>query len=201
MVPVVKLNKTITKEFISKITLTVIPACLESFLKKDAGQASMTELFKERDLIYGFNNNINAEEGVTLVEVMIALLVALVVFLALMQTALVGIDSNIRNILRDEAVGVAADKMDEARNLSFSSLGLSPASPAVSVVRRQVRNLKDPSSTTQDIPFTVTTRVDELDGDTVFGTDDANNKQVNVVVNWQWKGDPYSHSITTIRKR
>jgi hypothetical protein len=32
-----------TKELISKTTLTVIPACPESFLKKDAGQASMTE--------------------------------------------------------------------------------------------------------------------------------------------------------------
>ena len=32
-----------TKEFITKTTLTVIPACLESFFKKDAGQASMTE--------------------------------------------------------------------------------------------------------------------------------------------------------------
>ncbi len=38
-----------TKEFISKTTFTVIPACLESFplvgnLKKDAGQASMTDV-------------------------------------------------------------------------------------------------------------------------------------------------------------
>jgi type II secretory pathway pseudopilin PulG len=195
----VKLNKTITKEFISKITLTVIPACLESFLKKDAGQASMTELFKERDLIYGFNNNINAEEGVTLVEVMIALLVALVVFLALMQTALVGIDSNIRNILRDEAVSVAAEKMDQARNLSFSTLGI--VSDPTPVVNRQVRNLKDPTDPTKDMSFSTTTVITELDGDGNFGTDDANNKQVNVRVDWQWKGDPYSHSITTIRKK
>ena len=40
--------KAFTKEFISKTTFTVIPACLESFplvgsLKKDAGRASMTE--------------------------------------------------------------------------------------------------------------------------------------------------------------
>lgn len=144
-----------------------------------------------------FRNN----NGVSLVEVLIALVVALIVFLAVMQTALVSIDANIRNILRDEAVGVATDKMDEERNLSFPVLGLSPASPAVSVVRRQVRNLKDPSSPTQDIRFTTTTTITELDGDGDFGTDDANNKQVNVLVTWQWKGDNYSHSITTIRKR
>lgn len=146
-------------------------------------------------------NNINAEKGVTLVEVMIALVVALIVFLALMQTALVGIDANIRNILRDEALGVAAEKMDQARNLSFASLGLSPATPSVSVVRRQVRNLKDPSNPTEDISFSATSTIRELDGDGNFGTDDANNKQVNILVTWQWKGDNYTHSITTIRKR
>ena len=43
----------ITKEFISKTTLSVIPACLESFLKKDAGQASMTEYLYACDFTYG----------------------------------------------------------------------------------------------------------------------------------------------------
>ena len=41
------------------------------------------------------------EAGFTLVEVMIALVVLLLVFLALMQTALVSIDSNMKNNLRD----------------------------------------------------------------------------------------------------
>jgi hypothetical protein len=50
----------ITKEFISKTTLSVIPACLESFLKKDAGfirlrrtGASMTEHLYACDFTYG----------------------------------------------------------------------------------------------------------------------------------------------------
>jgi len=34
---------TITKEFISKTTFYVIPACRESFQKKDCGQAAMTK--------------------------------------------------------------------------------------------------------------------------------------------------------------
>ena len=44
------------------------------------------------------------EKGLTLVEVMIALLVMLLVSLALMETALLSIGSNMRNIIRDEAV-------------------------------------------------------------------------------------------------
>jgi hypothetical protein len=46
-------GKTITKEFINKTPLSVIPACLESFLKKDAGQASMTEYLFACDFTYG----------------------------------------------------------------------------------------------------------------------------------------------------
>ena len=41
----------VTNRFASKATLTVIPACLESFLKKDAGQASMTEHFRNLTLL------------------------------------------------------------------------------------------------------------------------------------------------------
>jgi len=144
---------------------------------------------------------ISNNKGVTLVEVMIALLVALIVFLALMQTALVGIDANIRNILRDEAVSVAAEKMDEARNLLFKDLGLNPATPHVEDVQRQVRNLKDPTDPTKNIIFRTTTTITELDGDGNFATDDANNKRVDVRVDWQWKGNPYYHIISTIRKR
>jgi len=129
--------------------------------------------------------------GVSLVEVMIALVIALVVFLALMQTALMGIDANVRNLLRDEAVNIADQRMTVAKNLAFASL-LSEASPVS--VTRNVRNMSTVSFSTQR---TVT----ELDGDGNALTDDANNKQINITVSWQWKGDSYSHSIATIRKR
>ncbi|MEK6691226.1 MAG: type II secretion system protein [Nitrospirota bacterium] len=46
-------------------------------------------------------------QGLTLVEVLIAMVILLLVSLALMQTALVSIDANMRNVLRDEAVSVA----------------------------------------------------------------------------------------------
>jgi Tfp pilus assembly protein PilV len=118
-------------------------------------------------------------QGLTLVEVMIALLVALVIFLALMQTALIGIDANMRNVLRDEAVSVAAERMDLERDMAFSSVVSETPPP----VYRQVRNV--------NVPFY----------EDIFITDlDANNKIINVRVTWQWKGDNYSHSISTIRK-
>lgn len=58
------------------------------------------------------------KKGLTLIEVMVALVVLLLVFLALMQTALVSIDSNMINVLRDEAVNIAEEQMSNQRNLS-----------------------------------------------------------------------------------
>ena len=134
------------------------------------------------------------KKGLSLVEVMIALVVMLVVFLALMQTALVSISSNMINVLRDEAVSIAEMRMNEARNIPFDSLV--PGSPQIE--RRKIRNLKDPSNPSLDFPFTTNTNITNLGGD---------NKQINITVTWEWKdktvanANPYTHSITTIRKR
>lgn len=128
------------------------------------------------------------KKGVTLVEVMIALVVSLLVFLALMQTALVGIDSNMINVLRDEAVRIAEMRMNELRNQLFDSLAAGTSSETVT---RDLRNIANFS-------FTVTRTIIDLNAD---------NKQVNIIVIWEWKektvanGNPYTHSITTILRR
>ena len=70
----------------------------------------------------------NNKSGLTLVEVIVALTICLIVFFALMQTALVSIEANTANSLRDEAVAIAADRMNTARNTKFDSM-LSDAIP------------------------------------------------------------------------
>jgi Tfp pilus assembly protein PilV len=121
--------------------------------------------------------------GLTLVEVMIALVIVPLVFLALMQTALVSIEANTVNLLREEAVSIAEMRMNQSRNLPFDSL----VSDASSVpVTRNIRNI------TGGFTFNTLMAVTDLGGD---------NKQVNIAVTWQWKGNPYTHSITTIRRR
>ncbi|GAB4390739.1 MAG: hypothetical protein Kow0025_24810 [Thermodesulfovibrionales bacterium] len=109
-----------------------------------------------------------------------AMTILLFVSLALMQSALMGIDSNMKNVLRDEAVAIAEDKVDEARNVAFASLA-----NATGTVTRDFRSV-------DDFPFTVTNTV---------STVNANNRQVNVTVGWQWKGEPYTHSVSTIVRR
>jgi prepilin-type N-terminal cleavage/methylation domain-containing protein len=137
-------------------------------------------------------------QGLTLVEVLIAMVVFLLVSLAMMQTALVGIDSNSRNFLRDEAVSVTEIRMNEARNVPFASL----VSDAADVpIVRNIRNI------TGGVTFNTRVVVTELDGDGNLGTDDANIKQINVTNTWEWRdntvanGNAYTHRISTIRKK
>lgn len=143
--------------------------------------------------------------GLTLVEVLVALVISLLIFLALMQTALVGIDSNTKNALRDEAVSIAEMKLEAMRNVPFVSVGSDTVSlsgydcpsgfPSTGVPVQ--RNLKSISG----FNFCTSMTCTEFGGDGNCATDDADNKQVTVRVGWKWKGESYTHSVTTVRKR
>ena len=128
------------------------------------------------------------KKGMTLVEVLIALVVLLLVSLAMMQTALVSIDSNMLNVLRDEAVSITEMRMSEARNTSFSSLSAGTSSTNV---LRNFRNI-------QNFQYTVTRNVFDRG---------LENKQIDIIVRWDWKentvanGNPYTHTITSIVRR
>jgi prepilin-type N-terminal cleavage/methylation domain-containing protein len=147
------------------------------------------------------------KRGLTLIEVLIALVVLLIVSLAMMQTALVGIDSNMRNTLRNEAVSVAETRMNEARNQSFTAIvpdtgslsacvsDCSAGFPATGVCNtRAIRSIPG-------FNFCTNLSCTEIGGDGNCITNDADNKQVTVLVGWKWKGESYTHSITTIRQR
>ena len=65
---------------------------------------------------------IKARTGLSLIEVLIALVILLFVSLSVMQTALVVIDSNTKNDIRDEAVNVVSMKIDRVRNIPYDTL-------------------------------------------------------------------------------
>ncbi|MHC4434101.1 MAG: prepilin-type N-terminal cleavage/methylation domain-containing protein [Planctomycetota bacterium] len=117
-------------------------------------------------------------KGFTLVEIMVSLVVLLVVFLGMMQTVLVGIDSNMVNLLRAEAVTIAEQQMNQARDTGFPLLATTPAS----IVARDFRRIPG-------FQYTTTQTVTILDG---------NNKQVTILVTWPWKTQVYNHTIQTI---
>ena len=127
------------------------------------------------------------KKGLTLIEVMISLVVLLLVFLALLQTALVSIESNMTNVLRDEAVNIAEEKMNVERNAPFNNLVL--GTTVLPPEQRDIRNIVD-------FTYTVTRTVTELKTNNI--------RRVDIKVDWDWKdrtaanNDAYSHTISAI---
>lgn len=139
---------------------------------------------------------------------MMALLVLLFVSLALMQTALVSIESNMKNVLRDEAVSIAEARLAEARGAAGSSTGftllvtddtptdfskqnnatdcpsqfMSNFGTSGVLYKRSLKNITD-------FRFCTNRTV------TMLGVVD---KQVVVTVAWLWKGESYSHTNSTL---
>lgn len=120
------------------------------------------------------------KQGMTLVEIMIALMILLIASLALMKTAMLGISMNVQNTLRDEAVNVAEAEMNVLRSQPFNNI----ASAATATVSRNFRGF------TEDYGFTPT-----------VASITADSKQVNISVTWNYRGQAYVHSITTILRK
>ena len=125
----------------------------------------------------------NDNSGMTLVEVLVALVIVFIVFMGLSGAGLVVLNENIKNSQRDEAVSVAEAAIQNARNLAFDNVANDNA-----IVPWQIRGL-----TTN---YTVGRTVTNLDTD---------NKQVTVDVGWNRMENgvlkPYSHRIVTIVRR
>ena len=122
----------------------------------------------------------------TLIEVLVSLVIVFVIFLGLSSSGLVVLDQNIKNELRDEAVSVADNAVQNARLGLFNNLDNTTDN-----VLRQVRNVNRSFTVTRTV-----TSPDPLDLD---------NRQVAVNVAWSRmeNGQPrtYSHQVVTIVRR
>lgn len=132
------------------------------------------------------------KKGMTLIEVMIALIILLIVMLALMQTVTLGINSNVSNLLRDEATNIAELRITELRNKLFTDgiLAATAGTDEVPPVTREFRNFA--------VDFRPRRTIADLDGD---------NKRVDITITWEWRnrtvasGNPYTYTVSTIVRR
>ncbi len=136
-------------------------------------------------------NRIN-KKGFSLVEVMIALVILLLVFMGLIQASIVSIGANMRNEIRDEATRLTSDIMTQLRAAPFDDLDRSPitAAPATpdpanftvvaALTTRSIRNTT--------IPYTVNVTIQLLDTD---------HKQITITTQWTWQGETMTHTIVT----
>lgn len=153
--------------------------------------------------------HVKTENGFSLIEVMIALVVLLLVFMGLMQSALLGIDSNLRNIFRDEALRIAAERMEEAKSLPFDDVVNDTADTVadhnLALPACQNPPVSDPNPypvevqrTFRDIlNFPYGTRRTVTD----FGAAPVDTKQIQITVRWEYRGECYTHSIISLRRR
>ena len=131
------------------------------------------------------------KKGMTLIEVMIALVILLIVMLALMQTTTLGINSNVTNLLRDEATRIAEQRITELRNTLFTDGALAATAGADDGLEtREFRNFA--------VDFTRRRTITDLGGD---------DKRVDINITWEWRnrtvasGNPYTYTVSTIVRR
>ncbi len=131
------------------------------------------------------------KKGLTLVEVMIALVVLLFVSLAMMQTALVSIDSNMKNLIRAEAVAMGEKIINDMRNLTYNSTTTDAALAATSWAS------VSPSPETR----TVRTAAISFTKEKKIINHGTENKEVYVRITWSWKGQSSNAVFGTVLRR
>jgi prepilin-type N-terminal cleavage/methylation domain-containing protein len=151
------------------------------------------------------------KRGFTLIEMMLAMVIILIAMLGLYKSVVVSIDSNVKNVIRDEGTRLAEEVINLIRVIPYNNIV--PAGNAVPVtwtdadwdtalpalaaqgytppITRDLRNMS--------VEYEIIVRV----------TENANTfKQVNVVVGWDHRGEistvghvtgkEYEQSVTTL---
>jgi Tfp pilus assembly protein PilV len=128
------------------------------------------------------------KKGVTLIEMMISLLLIMIVFLALMQTTVIGISTNLKNSLRDEAVGIAEMRMNQLKSLRFTDTSvdanLVSGVTTEAAVSRTIHGFS--------LNYTPTRTIADISLD---------SKQITITIAWSFKNQNYTHTITSIMRK
>jgi type IV pilus assembly protein PilV len=120
----------------------------------------------------------NNEDGFTLIEFLVALVILSVGLLGLLQTLNYSIDHNMNTQLRKEAIMLADERMASEKSKSFGSILTSTETQTIKV---NVANAEK--------DYSVVKSAVDVTGYT---------KNVQVLVSWSYKGKAYSHIISSL---
>lgn len=118
-----------------------------------------------------------AENGFTLLEVLVATVIILVGLLGLLQAVNVSMEHNLRNSLRDEAVRVGEETMYGIRRLTFDNI----TGDSTLKVTRNLRAFNK--------EYTVERNLTDLGG---------RSTEIVLTVKWDYRGTTYQHRVSTI---
>lgn len=119
--------------------------------------------------------------GFTLVEVLVAIAFLTISMLAILHALGLSVEHNLKNIVMDEAVRIAEQRMNELRNTPVASLENSTSSTRITITR-QIRN--------RSFTYTVDWIVENLSAD---------SRTIQVIVQWlDWRNNSHRHTATSI---
>ena len=126
---------------------------------------------------------IHGQQGFTLVEIMVAMLVFMVIMLGVAGGLLLSIRNNKGNVVRDEALRVAEDELNRLKAEQFSVFGISASlaanAPAWAAQTSVPSNIRSGA-----ITFAKATRVSDL------GATATQLKRIEVAVGWDDPNNP-----------
>ncbi len=133
------------------------------------------------------------EQGFSLIEILIALMLLSLVLIVLAGTAVIITKTSMKNRLRDAAVLVTQDQINEWRNRPWNEIQGYAATAPADDLDPQVRTV---TKRLGEVPFTFTTS-----SKFVVSTANANFITCQVLTTWNFMGQNYSHMATQILKQ
>ncbi len=119
------------------------------------------------------------KRGFTLTEVLVAITILTIAMLGALEGLLLYTQYNINNLCRDESVRIAEQKMNELRNISYTSLTSGSAT-----IKRRIKNFER--------DFNVEWSVSAIS---------PNSSSVEVNVKWTIMNKEWSHAVRSIINR
>lgn len=120
--------------------------------------------------------------GFTLIEFLVAIVILMVGLLGLLQTVNYALSHNVGNQLRQEAIMLADERMNQEKSMPFALIPTTPAPYEDSgTVQRPMNNGFQ--------NYSVVTRNSDLTNQT---------KNIDVQVIWRYKGSRYVHSMSSL---
>lgn len=120
------------------------------------------------------------DKGLTLIEILIANFILIVVFFAIMETAMLALNTSTVNNLREMGTNIAEQEINNIKSKAFDNI----SGTLIKTVTRSNRG--------GIFNFTVKQNIIKLDNVT---------KKIIVNVDWQWKGKKYNHSIAGLIRK